>query len=61
VFDAMAHGAFPNLGTQVRLEPGARGRQNVVLVGRGDAMLADGPDCQRDCLAELADAVAKPA
>lgn len=58
VYDAMARGPFPNPGTQVRLEPGAHGRRNVVLVGRGDAMLADTPDCRRDCLAELADAVA---
>lgn len=58
VFDAMARGTFPNLGTQVRMEPGARGVQNVVLVGRGDAMLSDRADCTRDCLSQLADAVA---
>ncbi|MDE1918100.1 MAG: D-alanyl-D-alanine carboxypeptidase/D-alanyl-D-alanine-endopeptidase [Sphingomonadales bacterium] len=58
VFAAMAQGPFPNLGTQVRLEPGAKGMRNVVLVGRGDAMLSDRADCTRDCLAQLADAVA---
>jgi len=58
VYDAMARGPFPNLGTQVRLERGAHGRKNVVLVGRGDALLSDTPHCQRDCLATLADAVA---
>ena len=58
VYDAMARGPFPNGGTQVRLEPGAHGRPHVVLVGRGDALLTDTPDCQRDCLATLADAVA---
>jgi D-alanyl-D-alanine carboxypeptidase/D-alanyl-D-alanine-endopeptidase (penicillin-binding protein 4) len=58
VFDAMARGPFPNPGTQVRLEPGAHGLQNVVLVGKGDAMLSDRADCARDCLAALADAVA---
>jgi serine-type D-Ala-D-Ala carboxypeptidase/endopeptidase (penicillin-binding protein 4) len=58
VFDAMARGPFPNPGTQVRLEPGARGVRNVVLVGQGDAMLSDRSDCTRDCLAQLADAVA---
>ncbi len=57
VFDAMTRGPFPNPGTQVRLEKGKKGLQDVVLVGRGDARLADTPDCQRDCLAELADAV----
>ena len=58
VFDAMAQGAFPNPGTQVRLEPGAGGAPNVVLVGKGDAMLSDRPGCTRDCLSQLADAVA---
>jgi len=57
VFDAMTRGPFPNFGTQVRLEKGAHHRRNVVLVGRGDAQLRDAPDCQRDCLAQLADAV----
>lgn len=57
VFDTMARGPFPNPGTQVRLESGRHGRKNVVLVGRGDSLLSDAPDCQRDCLSELADAV----
>lgn len=68
VFDAIAQAgeaSFPNAGTQLRLEwpTGAGGKSrkprlpDVVLVGQGDAMLADTPDCQSDCLADLADAV----
>lgn len=57
-FEALSRGALPNPGTQVRLEPGARGLQNVVLVGKGDASLSDRANCQRDCLSQLADAVA---
>ncbi len=45
-------------GAAVRLERGAHGASDVVLVGRGDARLASTPDCIADCLGELADAVA---
>lgn len=45
-------------GTSVRLEPDGEGAPHVVLVGAGDAMLGDGPNCVETCLAELADAVA---
>jgi D-alanyl-D-alanine carboxypeptidase/D-alanyl-D-alanine-endopeptidase (penicillin-binding protein 4) len=58
VFDAMARGTFPNPGTQVRLERHAHGAPDVALIGRGDAMLSDRADCTRDCLSQLADAVA---
>lgn len=58
VFDAMARGPFPNFGTQVRLEKGTTRAPDVVLLGKGDAMLSDRADCTRDCLAQLADAVA---
>ncbi|WP_206242030.1 D-alanyl-D-alanine carboxypeptidase/D-alanyl-D-alanine endopeptidase [Novosphingobium terrae] len=57
-FDVLAQGKLANPGTQVRLEPGAKGLQNVVLVGKGDASLSDRADCTRDCLSQLADAVA---
>jgi D-alanyl-D-alanine carboxypeptidase/D-alanyl-D-alanine-endopeptidase (penicillin-binding protein 4) len=45
-------------GTGVRLEPGRRGRSNVVLVGRGDARLSSAADCVTNCLSALADAIA---
>ena len=45
-------------GAAVRLEAGASGLPDVVLEGRGDARLSSRADCERDCLAELADAVA---
>ncbi|HYG49112.1 MAG TPA: D-alanyl-D-alanine carboxypeptidase/D-alanyl-D-alanine-endopeptidase [Allosphingosinicella sp.] len=45
-------------GAAVRLEPGRRGVPDVILEGRGDARLSSSPDCVRNCLAELADAVA---
>ncbi|NOW47886.1 D-alanyl-D-alanine carboxypeptidase/D-alanyl-D-alanine-endopeptidase (penicillin-binding protein 4) [Novosphingobium sp. SG751A] len=57
VFDAMARGSFPNAGNGVRIEED-HGRKNVVIVGRGDAMMKDRSDCEKDCLAALADAVA---
>jgi D-alanyl-D-alanine carboxypeptidase/D-alanyl-D-alanine-endopeptidase (penicillin-binding protein 4) len=45
-------------GAAVRLET-VRGRSpDVVLEGRGDARLSSRPDCLRDCLSALADAVA---
>lgn len=45
-------------GTGVRLEAAGPGAPDVVLVGAGDARLSSREDCQVDCLAELADAVA---
>ena len=48
-----------NPGTRVVLEPGPEGAPpNLILVGGGDAMLSDAPDCAAHCLAELADLVA---
>lgn len=48
----------PRFGTSVRLVPrGDSEAPDVVLVGAGDAMLLDAPDCERDCLSALADAV----
>jgi D-alanyl-D-alanine carboxypeptidase/D-alanyl-D-alanine-endopeptidase (penicillin-binding protein 4) len=45
-------------GAAVRLEAAAGRAPDVVLEGHGDARLSSAPDCVRDCLAELADAVA---
>lgn len=45
-------------GAGVRLEPAKRGRNSVILVGRGDARLSSADDCRIDCLSTLADAVA---
>jgi D-alanyl-D-alanine carboxypeptidase/D-alanyl-D-alanine-endopeptidase (penicillin-binding protein 4) len=48
----------PRFGASVRLRPRSDGgAPDLALVGAGDAMLIDAPDCQRDCLSELADAV----
>ncbi|MDP3740119.1 MAG: D-alanyl-D-alanine carboxypeptidase/D-alanyl-D-alanine-endopeptidase [Hyphomonadaceae bacterium] len=47
----------PSMGASVRIEPRAGGRPNVVLAGGGDATLVDAPDCQRNCLSDLADMV----
>ncbi|UVO54615.1 D-alanyl-D-alanine carboxypeptidase/D-alanyl-D-alanine-endopeptidase [Sphingomonas sp. SUN039] len=44
-------------GTSVRIDKTAQGIE-VVLTGRGDARMSAKPDCQIDCLATLADAVA---
>lgn len=49
-------------GTQVWLEKDIRKGQagpNVVLFGRGDARMSSAADCAVNCLAELADAVAR--
>jgi D-alanyl-D-alanine carboxypeptidase/D-alanyl-D-alanine-endopeptidase (penicillin-binding protein 4) len=46
-------------GALVRLEPvRKRGRNDVILMGRGDARLSSADDCRIDCLATLADAIA---
>ncbi len=48
-----------NPGTSVLLEPDPDGgAPDLVLVGGGDAMLTDGPDCETSCLTDLADQVA---
>jgi D-alanyl-D-alanine carboxypeptidase/D-alanyl-D-alanine-endopeptidase (penicillin-binding protein 4) len=51
----------PRMGTSVWLEPAEGGPPNLVLVGAGDATLIDGDDCERNCLSDLADAVASSA
>lgn len=62
---ALALARLPGLvpGTRVRLEPGpgtsARGRRDVVLLGRGDPRMSSAPDCTANCLRTLADAVAR--
>jgi serine-type D-Ala-D-Ala carboxypeptidase/endopeptidase (penicillin-binding protein 4) len=58
---ALALLRLPSLtpGTRVRLEPGRRGRRDVVLLARGDTRLSSAPDCTVSCLSKLADAVAK--
>ncbi len=48
----------PSMGTSIRLKPREHGPPDLVLVGGGDAMLIDAEDCERDCLADLADTVA---
>ncbi|HYJ82365.1 MAG TPA: D-alanyl-D-alanine carboxypeptidase, partial [Allosphingosinicella sp.] len=48
-------------GAAVRLETRGRAAPDVVLEGRGDARLSSRPDCVKDCLAVLADAVAAKA
>lgn len=60
VTTAVAYATLPSLdapdapgGASVRIE-----RRDVVLAGRGDARLSSAPDCMRDCLARLAEAVA---
>ena len=45
-------------GAAVRLQAHGGGAPDVVLEGRGDARLSSAPDCVRDCLSVLADAVA---
>ncbi len=50
--------ADPSQGTSLELVPNAEGPPTLVLVGRGDPVLIDGPDCVRDCLSDLADIVA---
>ncbi len=59
-FDTMSGLDAPDAaaGALVRFEPGGRGAPDVVLEGRGDALLSSAPDCVANCLAALADAVA---
>ncbi len=45
-------------GATVALTSGGRGKQDVILTGRGDARLSSAADCTTDCLSTLADAVA---
>lgn len=47
----------PSMGASVRLVAREDGAPDLMLVGGGDPMLVDGPDCVRDCLASLADMV----
>ncbi|AJA07716.1 penicillin-binding protein (D-alanyl-D-alanine carboxypeptidase) [Sphingopyxis fribergensis] len=60
---AIAYAELPLLqrtakGTGVRLETDADGAVDVVLHGRGDALLSSAADCKNVCLQTLADAVA---
>jgi serine-type D-Ala-D-Ala carboxypeptidase/endopeptidase (penicillin-binding protein 4) len=45
-------------GTQVALVAGKGRHPDVVLIGRGDARMSSAPDCEVNCLTQLADAVA---
>ena len=47
----------PARGTSLRLITAEGGPPTLFLVGAGDATLIDAPDCQRNCLSSLADAV----
>lgn len=47
----------PARGTSLELIAQEEGPPTLVLVGRGDPVLIDAPDCARDCLSDLADAV----
>lgn len=63
---AIAYAELPLLqrtakGTGVRLETQADGKVDVILHGRGDALLSSADDCKTDCLQTLADAVAAKA
>lgn len=46
-------------GTYVSIVRGRGGTSDVVLVGTGDARMSAKPDCATDCLARLADTVAR--
>ncbi len=48
----------PSMGASVRIEPRGDDPPDIILVGGGDAMLIDAPDCERDCLSDLADMIA---
>ena len=47
----------PAMGASLRLIASEEGPPSLFLVGGGDAMLIDAPDCTRDCLSDLANAV----
>lgn len=47
----------PARGTSLRLITAEGGPPTLFLVGAGDPTLIDAADCERDCLADLADAV----
>ena len=47
----------PERGTSIVVIPSETGSPTLVLVGRGDPTLIDAPDCARNCLSTLADAV----
>ena len=47
----------PARGTSLRLITAEDAPPTLFLVGAGDATLIDAPDCERNCLASLADAV----
>lgn len=51
----------PRMGTSVRMVPDEPGLPNLILVGAGDPTLIDADDCMRNCLSDLADAVASSA
>ncbi|MGR4893183.1 D-alanyl-D-alanine carboxypeptidase/D-alanyl-D-alanine-endopeptidase [Sphingopyxis sp. LARHCG72] len=60
---AIAYAELPLLqqtakGAGVRLEAAGNGATDVILHGRGDAVLSSADDCTSDCLQTLADAVA---
>ena len=48
-------------GAAVQLQMNGRGAPDVILSGNGDARLSSAPDCVANCLAALADAIAKRA
>lgn len=52
----LKNGTAPR-GNAVQIGSGAR--PNITLIGYGDARMSSAPDCQVDCLATLADAIAK--
>ena len=60
---AIAYAELPLLqqtakGAGVRLEAAGNGATDVILHGRGDAVLSSAGDCKSDCLQTLADDVA---
>lgn len=47
----------PSMGASLRLVPHEDAPPDLVLVGGGDATLIDAPDCMRNCLSDLANAI----
>jgi D-alanyl-D-alanine carboxypeptidase/D-alanyl-D-alanine-endopeptidase (penicillin-binding protein 4) len=47
----------PERGTSLRLVAHDGGAPSLILVGAGDPTLIDAPDCERNCLSDLADAL----